>query len=479
MKRGAKLACLAAALGALATGCGGDGAAGPIGSGRFARGGIIEGFYGEPYAHEDRLDLIRFLGEQGLDRYVYAPKNDPYHRARWRDPYPAEDLARFAELAEHARRHDVRFGFAISPTDLVFTNEPDVAALLGKLDRLFDAGVRSFTLSFDDTLPLFRDPGDLLRYGFDVARAHAELANRVHAHLLARDPAVELLFTPMDYNGTIQPYSYRLGELLDPDIPIFWTGPTVYSATLDAPYHAEVASAMRRPPLIWDNFPVNDTIHYFHLHLGPYVGRDPALDGVISGILLNTMLQPRASKVAIAELARFLAAPSRYDAERAWEEALDATSGGSAAFRRFAQQSRGTPLDPTESVALERAVNRLYRAFDGDELSFDARADELSTILDSFTGIRTALEREVDDPRLLTEIDPWITRLEQLGAIGLDGLAEIRAARGRRPAPDAARRLDALALASVLDPTRMCGDAIARFLTEGADRVAVAPTVAP
>ena len=35
-----------------------------------------------------------------MDAYVYAPKDDPKHRATWRTPYDADELAGFATLVE-------------------------------------------------------------------------------------------------------------------------------------------------------------------------------------------------------------------------------------------------------------------------------------------------------------------------------------------------------------------------------------------
>ena len=42
--------------------------------------GIIEGFYGTTWTHQDRLDQIKFYGKNKLNTYIYAPKDDPYHR---------------------------------------------------------------------------------------------------------------------------------------------------------------------------------------------------------------------------------------------------------------------------------------------------------------------------------------------------------------------------------------------------------------
>lgn len=459
---------------ALLSACGGDGSSASANHhpNVFPITGMIEGFYGPPYAAEDRLALVDVLAEAGLDHYVYAPKNDPYHRSRWREPYPPDELAAIGELARAATRAGVTLTFAVSPTDMVFTNGADVAALLAKLDAVGAGGVRSFTVSFDDTLPFFSAPGDLLRYGLDLAAAHAELVNGVLAHLRGNDEAAELFFTPMDYNGAIQPYSFRLGELLDPAVPVFWTGPSVYSPAVDAAYMAEVAAALRRPPLLWDNFPVNDALYAYELHLGEYQGRDPALAGVLGGVILNTMIEPRASQVALRQLGTFADDPARFDSERAWRAALEGTAPRSDAFRLFAEQSRASPLGRVDAVELEVKVDAFYDTFESGGPAFELAASELGALFDRFATIRPALEREVRDTRLLAEIEPWIARLEGLGAIGRRGLDAIVAAHASRPDRAAALTVKAMAVESELDPHRMCGDAVARFLSEGADRLA-------
>ena len=65
--------------------------------------GSIEGFYGTPWSHADRLDQLDYLGAHKMNTYEYAPKDDPYHRERWRDPYPADKLAELGELVDRAR----------------------------------------------------------------------------------------------------------------------------------------------------------------------------------------------------------------------------------------------------------------------------------------------------------------------------------------------------------------------------------------
>ena len=40
--------------------------------------GFIEGYYGNPWSLEDRIDLMKFGGEIKMNQYVFAPKDDPY-----------------------------------------------------------------------------------------------------------------------------------------------------------------------------------------------------------------------------------------------------------------------------------------------------------------------------------------------------------------------------------------------------------------
>ena len=64
-----------------------------------ADSGVVEGFYGRPWSWRKRHHLLATLAADGMTAYLYAPKNDPLHRDRWREPYPAADLDRFAALA--------------------------------------------------------------------------------------------------------------------------------------------------------------------------------------------------------------------------------------------------------------------------------------------------------------------------------------------------------------------------------------------
>ena len=78
--------------------------------------GTVEGFYGQPWSHADRIEQIRFYGRIKLNTYIYGPKDDPYHSSpNWRKPYPAEEAEHIKELAKEAAHNKVNFGLGHPP----------------------------------------------------------------------------------------------------------------------------------------------------------------------------------------------------------------------------------------------------------------------------------------------------------------------------------------------------------------------------
>src|SRR5699024_8583997 len=60
--------------------------------------GFIEGYYGIPWSNEDRKSLMKFGGNYKTNAYVFAPKDDPYHREKWEKLYPEDELEELREL---------------------------------------------------------------------------------------------------------------------------------------------------------------------------------------------------------------------------------------------------------------------------------------------------------------------------------------------------------------------------------------------
>ena len=116
--------------------------------------GIVEGFYGDPWNFDIRADLLKFCGEYNLNSYIYAPKDDPYHRGKWREPYPDDKIIELKNLVDIAVENNVHFTFAVSPgLDLNYEGEKgeeDFQYMLNKLDSMYNIGVRDFAIFFDD-----------------------------------------------------------------------------------------------------------------------------------------------------------------------------------------------------------------------------------------------------------------------------------------------------------------------------------------
>ena len=107
--------------------------------------GIVEGFYGLPWNFDIRADLLKFCKEYNLNSYIYAPKDDPYHRSKWRQPYPEDKIKELKNLVDIAVQNNVHFVFAVSPgLDLHYEGEKgeeDFQFMLTKLDSMYNIGV--------------------------------------------------------------------------------------------------------------------------------------------------------------------------------------------------------------------------------------------------------------------------------------------------------------------------------------------------
>jgi hyaluronoglucosaminidase len=374
----------------------------------FEQRGVIEGFYGTPWSHEDRLWVVERIGGWGMNRYVYAPKEDPLHRERWREPYPSQTLARFRELVERGARAGVEVGFAVSPgLSIRYASGDDRAALAQKLSGFRELGARHFTLSLDD-VPSELSHAEDRRAFASLAEAHAALA---HELLGALGEGARLCLVPTDYLG-VEPTDYleTLGTSLDPAVGVGWTGRTIVSPTIERAEAARRAATLRRRPLVvWDNTPVSDGPMRALLHLGPYVGRAPELPESVSGILLNPMEHARASAITLRTAAAYLAAPASYDPEKAWSEAIEELAEGAAgAFDTFARAHRFSALAPDDrDRELEAALCQLRRALERER---DAAASlaELEALLAERRSAAERIREGLRDRRLATEIEPWL-----------------------------------------------------------------------
>lgn len=372
----------------------------------FTHRGVVEGFYGPPWSSADRLWMIERMGAWGMNRYVYAPKNDPLHRDRWRDPYHESRLREFAELVEHGAEHGVDVSFAVSPgLSIRYSSRDDVARLTEKFRDFTRLGARSLALFLDDVPSRLVHDEDGRRFA-SLAHAHVALMATLQEAL---GPAVSWWVCPTDYLGTgASEYLETLGRGLPPEIEVGWTGRTICSPSIEAAEARTRTAALRRKLLIWDNVPVSDGPMRFMLHLGPYGRRDDELSEVASGVLLNPMQHARASAIAIRTAAAFLADPKHYDPERAWRSALaELGAGAPEAFAVFAAAHRFSAIWPEHrDRALEEGLVDLRAALiDGRP---EASLASASKLCDERLACAEALRAGLADRALLAELEPWI-----------------------------------------------------------------------
>ena len=396
--------------------------------------GLIEGFYGPPWAPRDRLDLLTFCGKRGMNAYVYAPKDDPKHRAQWRDPYSSSELDHFREVENRCRDLGIRFGFALSPgLDIDYTSRADHRHVLAKLQRARDLGIRWFVIAFDD-LPGCKTRGN----------AQADLVAWLHQELDAAACGLRLSMVPTEYAGvTSSPYLSELGDGLPPDVDVAWTGRWIVSPTITlADAKARAAALGGRPPLLWDNYPVNDNDMSRSLFLGPYTGREPGLDRFCTGVLCNPMTLAHASKVALGTAAESFRRGARYHPQEAWKRVITDVAGPhAAALETLAAACADSALVPAADLGLHQLLDR-----------YEAGEASLQELARHLVPARDAASLVADETgRLWDEVRPWLLQLHRearaglaavrlLGALEGDGTADIGdAAHGLQAAWDRAR----------------------------------------
>ena len=72
--------------------------------------GVVEGFYGKPWSHQQRLKAIENFGDFNFNTYFIAPKDVPWQRFNWRQPFGNE----FIELTKELIVKGLENGIAVT-----------------------------------------------------------------------------------------------------------------------------------------------------------------------------------------------------------------------------------------------------------------------------------------------------------------------------------------------------------------------------
>jgi hypothetical protein len=340
--------------------------------------GAVESYYGEPLSHVARLDLVRWLGAHSFNAYAYGPKDDPYHRERWREPYPDDRLEELRQLIDVGSSVGIDVGLMLSPG--LDWQDGDEDALIAKMRSLAALGARGLSIAWDD-VPV--PPGSS---GAELGAVHGRAIAAAHA---AIDTDAYWMSVPIDYAGSVvTPYLRAFCDALPDDVGVAWTGPGIVSTDVPPATARSLASELGRKLLFADNFPVNDGPMSGTLHLGPYPQRDPALIDEVSGVFFNFMPnKPIASRVGLGCAAAWWDDPTS-DREQTWIAIVRSFPG----LEPLARACRSWVSDPSPDPQL---------------VSMGADGTLLAWLI---AGCRDGL-----DPALEAEVEPWLDQWEWEG----------------------------------------------------------------
>lgn len=386
--------------------------------------GTVEGFYGTPWSHKARLSQIEFYGRNKMNVYIYGPKDDPYHRNHWRVPYPDEEARRIQELNEHAKQCGVNFYWAIHPGVDIKWNDADRDALVAKLEKMYQLGIRSFAVFFDDIW------GEGTK-----ADKQAALLNYVDDNFIKSHKDVKpLIMCPTEYNRSwandAGGYLRTLGTKMNKDIQIMWTGNSVVHC-IDKESMEWINQRIDRKAYIWWNFPVSDFVRD-HILLGPAYGNGLDIANDMSGFVSNPMEHAEASKISLYGIADYTWNMKAYDYKADWEKGLKAVLPDNyEALRTFALYNKD--LGPN---------GHGFRREEGDELKPVADAalsgdlKGVQSLLGKCYELRMAVDVLLADnsnPELRRELRPWLLQGKNVADYGV----AVCAMAGNRKYPNA------------------------------------------
>ncbi len=118
---------------------------------RFPIRALIEGYYGPLWSPAARKGLMELMADHRMNAYFYGPKDDLFHREKWRDPYEGVGLEELKSIIGMTLEHDMDFWYSIGPgLSMSYSSDEDFQALVAKLAQIHGLGVTRFGLLFDD-----------------------------------------------------------------------------------------------------------------------------------------------------------------------------------------------------------------------------------------------------------------------------------------------------------------------------------------
>ena len=254
--------------------------------------GYIEGYYGRELTWLQRLAILTHLSFQSMNTYIYAPKEDSFHRLLWQKPYPSSRQKIMKQFVNYGKRIGVEVILSIAPgLSFNYLSKDDYRLLMKKVSSFLKLEANTVALLMDDI------PEDLpasCRSSFSsLGEAHGLLLRKLLADIRKENKNANLWFCPTIYTDQFvrgsaaeSKYIKDLAKTIPESVTILWTGPQVVSEKLNSKNLGSILKLFKGNVVIWDNFFANDYAP-LRLFVGPYTGREKAILKNTRGVLIN------------------------------------------------------------------------------------------------------------------------------------------------------------------------------------------------
>lgn len=375
--------------------------------------GLVEGYYGNPYSESDRMNLFEFFGRQKMNVYIYGPKDDVYHKGQWREPYPTELGNKIAEYATVAKANKVDFVWAIHPGVDIKWNKTDSLNIVNKLKKMYDLGIRTFAVFFDD----------IWGEGTDATK-QAGLMNYIVEELSkSYDDVNPLIICPTQYNKgwTSGDYLNILGTKMDKSVRIMWTGNSVVDM-IEMNDMQWINNQISRKAYIWLNYPVTDYC-INRLLMGPTWGNGLDIADELGGFTSNPMEYAMASKLSLYSIGDYCWNMPAYDSNASWESAITYLMPKNREdFHFFCENNvdLGSTVHGLRRTDESPEFVKVKADFDNNIAAKDTTAAiaVMSTFFNKFTNTAETLLATDEAPELIAEITPWLQCMKYMGERG-------------------------------------------------------------
>ena len=358
---------------------------------------------------EKYQEALPWLADHNLNFLMLCYSSFPASGQDWRSEYTPTEKQQIGDLAAKGKKRGVSVCLSFNPgiwskPPLTYSSDQDYALALNKVKSIHALGVNWFALCLDDINRKLEDD-DIAKFG-TLQAAQVHFVNRLWRDMKTLNPRPKLIFCPSAYltEDAVNHLDYinTIGEGIDKDVMMFWTGPQCCSTSISAADANVFAKWIRRKPFVWDNYPVNDMFSW-RLLMSPLKNRSADLPGATSGYISNPMKQWHASTIPLATTAAYLNDPASYDPAKAMEAAIRSYPSNEQRAVRLLVELYGSSFwgekgfppqpKPTSAVEAEKALPK-YRALRKELSSNPGLADLWEDCRACIEGDIAILERK-------------------------------------------------------------------------------------